>query len=111
MSPDANAAQRIVEVEELLMQPGTYFNPQPEVVVVVDDSTSIDQEVFNMEAFEGADWVRIADEVPIDEGRRDELLEDFQANLHGGDGRQVGAEAIEDGDEPELEPDLEPDEE
>ena len=29
---------------------------------MVDDSTSIDQEVFNMEAFEGADWVRVSDE-------------------------------------------------
>ena len=36
------------EVEELLVQPGTYFIPQTEVVVIVDDSTSLDQEVFNM---------------------------------------------------------------
>ena len=53
------------------MQPGTYFNPQTEVLVVVDDSTSLDQEVFNMEAYEGADWVRVSDEVPVDEDRRD----------------------------------------
>ena len=50
----------LVEVEELLMQPGTYFNPQTEVLVVVDDSTSLDQEIFNMEDYEGADWVRIS---------------------------------------------------
>ena len=31
----------------------------------------------------------IADEVPVDEARRDELLEDFQAHYHGGDGRDV----------------------
>ena len=48
-APDEN----LYEVEELLDQPGTYFNPQTEVVVVVDDSASIDQEVFNMEAYEG----------------------------------------------------------
>ena len=28
-----------------------------------------------MEEFEGADWVQISDEVPVDEGRRDELLQ------------------------------------
>jgi len=72
----------VVEVDDLLSQPGTYFNPQTEVVVVVDDSTSIDQEVFNMEAYEGADWVRISEEVPIDEDDRDRLLEGFQAVAH-----------------------------
>jgi hypothetical protein len=56
-------------------------------MVVVDDSPSIDGEIFNLEEFEGADWVLIADEVPLDEARRDELLETFQATYHGGDGR------------------------
>ena len=42
-----------------------------------------------MEEFEGADWVLISDEVPVDEARRDELLENFQATYHGGDGRDV----------------------
>ena len=55
--------------------------------MVVDDSPSIDGEIFNLEEFEGADWVLIADEVPVDEARRDELLENFQATYHGGDGR------------------------
>ena len=76
--------ENLYEVEELLVQPGTYFNPQTEVVVVVDDSASIDQEVFNMEAYEGADWVRISDEVPIDEDDRDRLLEAFQTHYHPG---------------------------
>ncbi len=31
-----------------------------------------------MEEFEGADWVLISDEVPVDEDRRDQLLEAFQ---------------------------------
>ena len=70
-SDDGRAEENLYEVEELLMQPGTYFNPQTEVLVVVDDSTSLDQEVFNMEAYEGAEWVRISDEVPVDEDRRD----------------------------------------
>jgi hypothetical protein len=75
----AGAKENLYEVEEMLVQPGTYFNPQTEVVVVVDDSTSLDQEVFNMEDYEGADWVRLSDEVPVDEDGRDRVLEAFQS--------------------------------
>jgi hypothetical protein len=75
----AGADENLYEVEEMLVQPGTYFNPQTEVVVVVDDSTSLDQEVFNMEDYEGADWVRLSDEVPVDEDGRDRVLEAFQS--------------------------------
>ncbi len=70
------------------MRPGTYFNPQTEVLVVVDDSSSMDNEIFALEEFEGADWVLISDELPVDEPKRDELLETFQATYHAGDGRQ-----------------------
>jgi hypothetical protein len=80
----ASAEDNLYEVEQLLVQPGTYFNPQTEVVVVVDDSASIDQEVFNLERYEGADWVRISDEVPIDEDGRDRMLETFQVHYHPG---------------------------
>ena len=45
----ASAEDNLYEVNDLLVQPGTYFNPQTEVVVIVDDSPSIDQEIFNME--------------------------------------------------------------
>ena len=90
---------RVVEVDDLLSQPGTYFNPQTEVVVVVDDSTSIDQEVFNMEAYEGADWVRISDEIPIDEDGRDRALEAFQTNYHPGSTGSISETALEQGDE------------
>jgi hypothetical protein len=89
----------LFEVEELLMQPGTYFNPQTEVLVVVDDSTSLDQEVFNMEDYEGADWVRISDEVPVDEDRRDRALEEFQTHYHPGSGGSISMTALEQGDE------------
>jgi hypothetical protein len=89
----------LYEVEELLNQPGTYFNPQTEVLVVVDDSTSLDQEVFNLEDYEGADWVRISDDVPVDEDRRDEALERFQTHYHPGSGGSVSATALEQGDE------------
>ena len=98
------AEGRQFELDELVNRPGTYFNPQTEVLVVVDDSPELDAEIFSMEEFEGADWVLIADEVPVDEHRRDELLETFQVRLH-------PDELLEDEDEDEDEVDeLEPDE-
>jgi len=72
------ADARRVELEDLVNRPGTYFNPQTEVLIVVDDSPEMDGEIFNMEDYEGADWVLISDETPVDEPRRDELLEAFQ---------------------------------
>jgi hypothetical protein len=93
------AEENLYEVEELLMQPGTYFNPQTEVLVVVDDSTSLDQEVFNMEAYEGAEWVRISDEVPVDEDGRDRALESFQTSYHPGAVGAVSETALEQGED------------
>ena len=91
----SDAEKRVMELEELADVPGTYFNPQTEVLGVIDDSASIDQEVFNMEPYEGADWVRISDEVPVDEEKRDKLLEEFQTHYHPGDARSVSAVADE----------------
>ena len=88
-----------IELEELLVRPGTYFNPQTEVVVVVSDSPSIDQEIFNMEAYEGAEWVRISDEVPVDEDTLDESLQAFQTSYHPGASDSVSESALEQGDE------------
>ena len=93
---------RKFELDELLNRPGTYFNPQTEVLVVVDDSPEMDAEIFSMEEFEGADWVLISDDIPVDENRRDEMLETFQARLHPDD-------LVEQEEEEELE-ELEPDE-
>jgi hypothetical protein len=90
----SDAQSRVMELEELTDVPGTYFNPQTEVLIVVDDSASIDQEVFNMEAYEGADWVRISDDVPVDEEQRDKLLEEFQTRYHPGGG-SVSATSFE----------------
>ena len=92
------AADRSYDLDEIIVRPGTYFNPQTEVVVVVDDSASLDNEIFNLEDYEGADWVLISDDLPVDEARRDELLESFQARAGGGDGRDVSM-----GDEDEME--------
>ena len=99
-----------VELEDLLVRPGTYFNPQTEVVVVVDDSASIDQEVFNMEAYEGADWIRVSDDVPIDEDARDEALQRFQTDYHPAAERTLTAVALEGADEEEEELTLDADE-
>jgi hypothetical protein len=77
------ADPRRYELEELVNRPGTYFNPQTEVLVIVDDSPELDAEIFNMEEFEGADWVLISDEVPVEEDRRDELLQTFQTRHAG----------------------------
>jgi hypothetical protein len=73
---------RQFDLEDIVNRPGTYFNPQTEVLIVVDDSPDVDTEIFNMEDFEGADWVLISDESPIDEQVRDELMQAFQVR-HG----------------------------
>ncbi|MDX6688743.1 MAG: hypothetical protein QOG15_200 [Solirubrobacteraceae bacterium] len=73
---------RQFDLEDIVNRPGTYFNPQTEVLIVVDDSPDVDTEIFNMEDFEGADWVLISDESPIDEQARDELMQAFQVR-HG----------------------------
>jgi hypothetical protein len=105
------------ELEDLAVVPGTYFNPQTEVVIIVDDSVSIGQDVFNLEHFEGSDWVRISDEVPVDEGALEVAVESFQTHYHPGGGGSVSAstldldegevDADEDGDGPEPDPELE----
>jgi hypothetical protein len=90
------ADPRRFELDELVNRPGTYFNPQTEVLVVVDDSPELDAEIFNMEEFEGADWVLITDETPVDEHRRDELLETFQVHYHPGAMAEVDDDEVED---------------
>jgi hypothetical protein len=97
LAPD-DIGSHTVDVEEMLVRPGTYFNPQTEIVVIVDDSTSIDQEIFNMEAYEGSDWVRVSDDVPVDEDSLDEALEEFQTHYHGGTAASVSTTALEQGD-------------
>ena len=82
-------------LDEIINRPGVYFNPQTEVLIVVDDSAELDGEIFNMEEFEGADWVTISDETPVDEHRRDELLQEFQTHYHPGDARSLSQTADE----------------
>ena len=97
------ADPRTFELDELSNRPGTYFNPQTDVVLIVDDTPDVDTEIFNMEDFEGADWVLIADDVPVDEARRDDLIERFQVTQ-----RPATDDLSEDVDEvDDIEPDPE----
>src|SRR3954447_6219858 len=91
------ARDRRYDLEDLVNRAGTYFNPQTEVLVIVDDSSSIDSKIFNMEEFEGADWVLISDDVPVEESQRDEILENFQTTFQEDD--------VDDEDEDEDEDD------
>lgn len=91
----ADIETRVIDIEDMLLRPGTYFNPQTEIVVVVDDSNSIDQDIFNMEAYEGSDWVRISDDVPVDEDGLGTTLEEFQTHYSPG---SVSETAVEQGD-------------
>ena len=103
------ADDRRYELEDLTIRPGTYFNPQTEVLVVVDDSPSMDNEIFNLEEFEGADWVLISDDVPVDEDARDQLLETLPGHVPRRRRPPRRRVAVDGGRaEPELEPDPRP---
>jgi hypothetical protein len=94
-------------LDELTIRPGTYFNPQTEVLIVVDDSPEVDHEIFATDDFESTDWVLISDESPVDEDKRDELIEHFRVTYQpGGEPSLAGEDEDDDEDEEdELEPD------
>lgn len=99
---------RRFDVDELLVRPGTYFNPETEVVLIIDDSATAEAELFSG-GEDGGDWVLVSDELPVDEQQRDALLEAFQARatdaLPDAEDEDLGD------DEEELEPDPDPDDE
>ena len=76
---------RRFQLDEIMLRPGTYFNPQTEIMIVVDDSPEVDHEIFESGDFDGEEWVLIAEEAPLDEPKRDELVERFQLS-HGAGG-------------------------
>jgi hypothetical protein len=89
-------------LDELTLRPGTYFNPSTEIMIVVDDSPEVDHELFDMDEFDSEDWVLIADDTPVDEPKRDDLIERFQLT------HQVGGDLLAEDDEDdndELDPD------
>jgi hypothetical protein len=77
---------RRFQLDELTLRPGTYFNPQTEILMVVDDSPEIGHEIFDPDEFDGVEWVLISEDTPLDEHKRDELIESFQlAHQPGGE--------------------------
>ena len=49
------AAPRRFELDDILNRPGTYFNPETEVLIVIDDAPEVDPELFEDDDGEG--WV------------------------------------------------------
>jgi hypothetical protein len=96
---------RRFQLDEITLRPGTYFNPQTEIMIVVDDSPEVDHEIFESSDFAGEEWVLIAEEAPLDEPKRDELVERFQ--LSHGAGGELPPEDDELDDEEEEEDELE----
>jgi hypothetical protein len=94
---------RRFQLDELTIRPGTYFNPQTEVLIVVDDSPEVDHELFDADDFEATDWVLVSDESPLDEDKRDELIEQFRVSYSPGEEPELAGD--EEDEEDELEPD------
>jgi hypothetical protein len=92
---------RRFQLDELTIRPGTYFNPQTEVMIVVDDSPEVDHEIFNMEEFEGAEWVLISEDAPLDEHKRDELVDQFEVTYQPGGEHSIERDLDDDEDEDE----------
>jgi hypothetical protein len=93
---------RRFQLDELTLRPGTYFNPQTEILIVVDDSPEVAHEIFDGYDYDAADWVLISEDSPLDEHKRDELLERFQlAHPPGAEPLSDDARDDEDDEDPE----------
>lgn len=102
---------RRFQLDELTIRPGTYFNPQTEVMLVVDDSPEVDHEIFGIDDFDGAEWVLISEDSPLDEHKRDELVDLFEVTYQSGGGHAAeGGLDDEDEDLDDEEDELEVDE-
>ena len=99
---------RRFELEDLSNRPGTYFNPETEILIVVDDSAHPGAGLAD--TGDEAEWILVGDEVPLDDAQRDELLErlEVRAALAGERDELDDDEVVE--EEEELEPDPDPDE-
>jgi hypothetical protein len=97
---------RRFQLDELILRPGTYFNPQTEIMLVVDDSPEVDHELFEVEDLDAADWVQISEETPLDEHRRDDLVERFQlAHQPGGGLEEDDVEDLDEDEDGDLDED------
>jgi hypothetical protein len=103
----AMADPRRMELDELANRPGTYFHPQTEMLIVVDDGAALDAEIFETDDVEAAEWVLITDEIPVDEHERDALLQAFAVRLEAG--AIADADDDDDVENDVLEPDPEED--
>ncbi len=88
---------RRFQLDELILRPGTYFNPQTEIMVIVDDSPEVDNEIFEASSVDPTEWVQISDETPLDEHQRDDLIERFQQSHQ--EGSELGDDDPLDDDE------------
>jgi hypothetical protein len=107
------ARLRRFDLDELAARPGTYFNPETEILIVVDDSTHPGAELA--EDTDDGDWILVGDDIPLDDARRDEMLEALEVRaVRAGQREEVDDdEHVEEEDELEPDPDpegLDPDE-
>jgi len=101
------ARLRRFDLEELSARPGTYFNPETEILIVVDDSDHPGAQLAD--DVDDADWILVGDEVPLDDAARDELLERLEVTaVRAGQADEEDDDLVE--EEDELEPDPDPDE-
>jgi hypothetical protein len=94
---------RRFQLDELILRPGTYFNPQTEIMVVVDDSPEVDNEIFEAAGIDASEWVLLSEETPLDEHQRDDLIERFQQSHQ--EGSNLDDDEPLDDDEEDLDAD------
>ena len=95
-------------LDELATRPGTYFNPETEILIVVDDSAHPGAGLADTD--DEAEWILVGDEVPLDDAQRDELLERLEVRAaRAGERDDVDDDEVVE-EEEELEPDPDPDE-
>ena len=100
------ARLRRFDLEELSARPGTYFNPESEILIDLDDSAHPGAQLAD--DVEEGDWILVGDEVPLDDAERDELLERLEVRAARADESDVEDDEVVE-EEDELEPDPDPD--
>ena len=101
------ARLRRFDLDELSARPGTYFNPETEILIVVDDSAHPGAQLAD--DLDDGDWILVGDEVPLDDAQRDELLERLEVSaVRAGQSDELEDDEVVE-DEDELEPDPDPD--
>ena len=101
------ARLRRFDLEDLAARPGTYFNPETEILIVVDDSAHPGAQ--RADDVDEGDWILVGDEVALDDAERDELLERLEVHVARAEETDVEDDEVVE-EEDELEPDPDPDE-